>query len=322
MFHALPDITISHRNFSVTIPSFDVHEGEIVGLFGKSGAGKTSYLKRVRELFDPQDVHYMSQFDGLLEEITVRQNIELGLAATGMFDAKSWEWETQFSALLRDFEVDRHLAKYPRALSGGQRKRAEIVRCFIMNPKVLLLDEPFNGIGHLFEAICTREILHRRKESKGITLVVSHDFDLLSTFCNRILLLDDLGVIGFVPVHEAGWHPTDVRTAWTLAVDTVLPAATVRLLIQKGLPFLQENQWLGFWGRSAHWGQQGPTTIDIFRKDIVNIRHSLKQGMTYTHIEVALPTQEQPLVLVGQGTIPKNEETVILAIDEAWALNA
>lgn len=321
MAFSAPEVVIAHRNFSVTFPPIELKAGEILGIFGKSGAGKTSYMKRIREICDPHDVHYMSQFDGLFEEISIRQNIELGLAATGASGPEAERWEEAHKNVLHDFEVDRHLAKYPRAMSGGQRKRAEIVRSLIMNPKVLLLDEPFNGIGHLFESVCTREILRRGKESEGVTMVVSHDFDLLSAFCDRVMLVDDRGVIGFVPVKEKDWHPTDVRTAWTLAVDSVIPASALPKLHTQGLPAVSSDGFLGFWGRSAVWGSQAAAAIRIAKNDIVNMRHSLKQGMKYTHIEVSLDGFEHPVLLTGRGLIDPSEE-VTLGIEECWALSA
>ncbi len=317
----LPSITISHRSFHLTIPSLELEPGEIVGIFGKSGAGKTSYLKKIREMLDPREVHYMSQFDGLLEEITIRQNIELGLAASGKTDEVAKQWEKNFDRLLKDFEVDRHLHKYPRAMSGGQRKRSEIVRSLIMDPPVLLLDEPFVGIGHLFEAVCTHEIIARGERKKGVTLIVSHDFDLLCTFSHRILLVDDKGVIGFVPTKEKDWHPQDVRTAWTLAVENVLPAQAISRLEATGLPKVKPDQSIGFWGWSAMWGESAPSTIEVRAEDIRSMRSALKHGTLYTRIEVAADPGQDAVVLVGQGTIPAGKK-VMLGIQEAWVLNA
>lgn len=317
----IPSVTISHKTFSLTVPELELEPGEILSIFGKSGAGKTSYLKRVRELFDPKEVHYMSQFDGLLEEITIRQNIELGLAAGGHSMATQKNWEQTYAQLLKDFEVDRHLNKYPRALSGGQRKRSEIVRCLIMNPAVLLLDEPFIGIGHLFEAICTREILKRSEQKEGATIIVSHDFDLLCTFSKRILLVDDSGIIGMVPTREPHWHPENVRTAWTLGVENVLSKSALETLKPKNIPSLTENQRLGFWAWSAAWGEAGDSTLTIPRKNIISMRKTLVHGTLYTRLELQENSDNEPDILVAKGTPPEDGE-VVLGMKESWVLNA
>ncbi len=317
----IPGLTIDHKTFRLAVPALTLEPGELLGFFGKSGAGKTSYLKRVRELLNPHEVHYLSQFDGLLEEITIRQNIELGLAASGRTSSEARNWEKNHASLLRDFEVDRQLAKYPRSLSGGQRKRAEILRCLIMHPRVLLLDEPFVGIGHLFETICTREILKRAKDASTATIIVSHDYDLLTTFCSRILLVDDHGIIGIVPTRDPAWHPSNVRTAWTLGVENVLSTQALHRLGATDV-FASDKQSIGFWARSAAWDEKTMRTIRLPRSAIRSTSSTVKQGMTVTRAEVIIAENTAPITLVGRGSIADSRDPVLLGIDDAWVLSA
>ncbi len=319
----IPTVKIAHRNFSLTIPEMTLEPGEIVGIFGKSGAGKTSYLKRIRELFHPSHVHYLSQFDGLLEEITIRQYIELGLTSMRGSDMHIKDWERTHAALLRDFEVDRHLGRYPRQMSGGQRKRAEIVTALIMNPPLLLLDEPFLGIGHLFEAVCTREILSRSAETSGGTIIVSHDFDLLCTFSKRILLVDDLGVIGFVPSRDPHWRPTDLRTAWTLGVENILTADDVRSLHAPNLQSPKEGQSLGFWDSEAMWGTEGNrATVTVKRADIASVRSSLRHGTLTSMVTLKARNGREAVTLTGKGSVDSHADTIRLGINNMWLLSA
>lgn len=319
----IPAITISHRSFRIDLPELALEPGEVLGIFGKSGAGKTSYLHRIRTLFPPTQVHYMSQFDGLFEEITVRQNIELGLAATGKRYEDFADWETTYAALLSDFEVDRHMNKFPRAMSGGQRKRAEIVRSLIMNPEILLLDEPFLGIGHLFEAVSTREILKRGTDRSGVTIVVSHDFDLLCSFSRRVMLIDDKGVVGFIPTRDPSWKPENARTAWTLGVDNVLPADTLRSLAIENLPEPPDGTFLGFWSSSAAWNiADAPMKIRIKSDDIRSVHCALRHGKLSTRIEVKVPAHHEPAILVGTGEIDANAKEHVLGVSSAWTLTA
>lgn len=316
----IPPVTINLKSFRLDVPELRLHPGEILGIFGKSGAGKTSFLKRVREMLDPHDVHYMSQFDSLLEEITVRQNIELGLAAMGHTIGSAGDWERRHEALLQDFEVNKHMHKYPGAMSGGQRKRAEIVRSLIMNPSVLLFDEPFVGIGHLFESVCTREILKRGNRKEGITMVVSHDFDLLCTFSTRVMLVDDNGVIGFVPTHERGWHPEDVRTAWTLGVENVLSCEGMRSLDAEGFPALSSGHYMGFWGWSARWDAKGAASIRIPKHAVCSVRTALQHGTVYTRMEIQTEGTKEPLALVGKGSVDSEKNEYVLGVEDAWVL--
>ncbi len=316
----IPEIRIDHRLFHLTIPALELSDGEILGIFGKSGAGKTSYLKRIRELLDAREVHYMSQFDGLLEEITVQQNIELGLAAMGKTGTSAMQWQHDYRDLLSSFEVDRQLHKYPRALSGGQRKRAEIVRSLIMDPKMLLLDEPFVGIGHLFESVCTREILRRSERSSGATIIVSHDFDLLCTFSARILLVDDHGVIGFIPTRDERWHPTNVRTAWTLGVENVLHPKEVKALGLKLPANVRPEHSIGFWARLASWHGEGECRVSLSSRCIQETRTTVKRGVASTSVTANIGGTN--VCLTAQGTVDASEPTLSLWIRDAWALSS
>lgn len=296
---SFPPVSVRHRSFSIDVPSIDLSRGEILGIFGKSGSGKTTYLKKIRECFPSENVLYMSQFDCLLEEITIRQNIELGLVCTAKPSSELAGWERHFASLLGEFEVDKHLHKYPRMMSGGQRKRAEIVRSLMMDPEILLLDEPFQGIGHLFESVSTKYILQRSQKKSGVTVIVSHDFDLLCKFSNRILLVDDRGVIEIAPTADKNWKPTNLRAAWTLGVENLIPPTA--------LPALQANidvpsqHMLAFWGRQARWGSAGACSLKIRRSDVTSERTFLRYGEPYTQVEVSVKSGK-PLLLVGAGT--------------------
>lgn len=310
----LPEVSVQHRSFKIHVPSMTLEQGEILGIFGKSGSGKTTYMKRVREHFSPEQVHYMSQYDCLLEESTIRQNIELGIACSAKPVAQMMNWETDYADLLQAFEVDRHLHKLPRQMSGGQRKRAEIVRCLIMDPEVLLLDEPFQGIGHLFESVSTKYILERAQRKHGITLIVSHDFDLLCRFSKKILLVDDKGIIELAPTSDPSWKPSNVRAAWTLGVENLLPAQLAGSS--------EANRMLAFWGRQAHWehhGQKG-LTISLKRSDISSQRTFQRHGEPYTQVETRSELSTKPLLFVAAGTASESGD-LSLSVSEHWMVD-
>lgn len=315
----LPAIHISHRNFSLDIDAITMEPGEILGIFGKSGAGKTSYMKKIREYFDSPRSYYMSQFDSLFEEITVRQNIELALAYSGKPASFFSDWEKKYAHMLREFEVDKFLAKYPRQLSGGQRKRTEIARGLMMDPEILLLDEPFTGIGHLFETVATTHIAERAETKRGATVIVSHDFDLLCKMSSRVLLVDDEGVIGFIPTGQAKWKPKDVRTAWTLGVENVLPVSAAMEFIQKEAPALTDEDYIAFWASAATWQHDTSAiiTMTIPKEAILTAREYLLHGTLYTQLVVKVSKEEQPLTIVGKGHIPQGEQALLYIQDAA-----
>ncbi len=312
-----PAVTVTHKTFAVSVPAMEVLHGEIVGIFGKSGSGKTTYLKKIREHFPSEQVHYMSQADCLLEESTIRQNIELGLACCSKPFEEVRAWEQVYAKLLSELEIDRHLHKLPRMMSGGQRKRAEIARCLMMDPEILLLDEPFQGIGHLFEAVTSGYILSRTKRS-GATIIVSHDFPLLCKFCDRVLLMDDQGVIGFAPTRDSSWRPDSLRAAWTLGVENVVPSATPHLRIITGAS-TDPHSLLAFWAHSARWtpeeGADAGLLLSIDRSAITSQHTYLIHGVTYTHLELA----HAEIELSAVGVIPPQGEIRLLAKDH-WRI--
>jgi len=316
-----PAVSVRHKTFGIDVPSITLKHGEILGIFGKSGSGKTTYLKRVREQFAPERILYMSQFDSLLEEITIRQNMELGLACTGKPATSLMNWEKEYAGLLEEFEVDRHMNKLPRMMSGGQRKRAEIVRCLMMNPEILLLDEPFQGIGHLFESVSTKHLLARADSGKGVTVIVSHDFDLLCRFSKRILLVDEQGVIEIAPTSEPGWAPRNVRAAWTLGVDNLIPAGILNNMSVDGMEKLQDKRMLAFWGRNARWGKkEGSLSLTVKQSDIGSTRTFLRHGEMYTQIETTVTQNAKPLLLVGGGAVDGSSD-VTLSVNNHWIID-
>lgn len=314
----LPSVHVSHKSFKINVPSLTLERGEILGIFGKSGSGKTTYMKRIRESFSPERIHYMSQYDCLLEESTIRQNIELGIACCAKPAAQMMNWEHDYNELIAAFEVDRHLHKLPRQMSGGQRKRAEIVRCLIMDPEILLLDEPFQGIGHLFESVSTNYILERAERKHGITLIVSHDFDLLCRFSKKILLVDDKGVIELAPTSDPSWKPSNVRAAWTLGVDNLMPASIASPLTNETL---DASKMLAFWGRQAHWNSHSETrlSLSIPRKNILSQRSFQRHGERYSQVEIQPEHANKPLLLIAKGE-PATAGDIRLHVSEHWMI--
>ncbi len=312
-----PAVSVQHKTFTVSVPAMELPSGEILGIFGKSGSGKTTYLKKIREHFASERVHYMSQADCLLEESTIRQNIELGLACSSKSPKESLVWEKAYATLLSELEIDRHLHKLPRMMSGGQRKRAEIARCLMMDPEILLLDEPFQGIGHLFEAVTSGYILARTKRS-GATVIVSHDFPLLCKFCDRVLLMDDQGVIGFAPTKDCLWRPDSLRAAWTLGVENVVPSDAPHFRIVGAEAKADPHSLLAFWAHSARWTSEEADAgliLAIDRSSITAQRTYLIHGVTFTHIGMG----HAEIELVAAGSIPEKGE-ILLTVKDHWRI--
>lgn len=142
-----------------------VEKGEVVGLLGANGAGKstTFYMMVGRILPDSgkvfigsedvsdmpmylrarRGIGYLPQEASIFRRITVRENIELVLSANGMGEK---ERAVECGRLLEEFGLEHIAGALGYALSGGERRRVEIARCLAMKPSFILLDEPFSGI--------------------------------------------------------------------------------------------------------------------------------------------------------------------------------
>jgi NitT/TauT family transport system ATP-binding protein len=163
----------------------DVAAGEFVSLIGPSGSGKTSILRAVTGLLVPRggavaldvdllDVGFLFQDDALLPWRTARQNVSLGLrirgAATGDAEAQADEWLARLG--LAGFGD-----RYPRQLSGGQRKRVAIAQVLALKPKLLLMDEPFASLDAIVRTRLTQELLGWVEREHLTVLLVTHDLE-------------------------------------------------------------------------------------------------------------------------------------------------
>jgi NitT/TauT family transport system ATP-binding protein len=183
--------------------SFSVRRGEFVALLGPSGSGKSTILNMIATLVKPSsgqilidgkpviagkatpDVGYVFQRDTLFPWRSVADNIGFGLQLAGVPDAERRERVAACVAQagLRGFEQ-----AYPSALSGGMRQRAALMRTLVVEPQVLLMDEPFGALD-THTKIDMHEVLLRIWDREQQTvLFVTHDLGEALTLADRIIL--------------------------------------------------------------------------------------------------------------------------------------
>ena len=198
--------------------SFHVHTGEVLGIVGPNGSGKTSLLKVLAKLMTPQQGHIklfgenvavkaqrefsclvgvVPQDSQMLFPFTVAESVLMGRFPHRARDRwiGGFGWESREDLAIAEQAMMTmdivHLAhRSVTDLSGGERQRTVIARALAQTPKVLLLDEPtaFLDLQHQVE-ICS--VLRQLRDEGGLTVVlVSHDLNLVSQYCDRILLLD------------------------------------------------------------------------------------------------------------------------------------
>ncbi len=191
--------------------NIEVNAGEVVGLLGPNGAGKTTTFYMTVGMISPDSGHiwiddqnitafpmykraqagigYLAQEASIFRGLTVEQNL-MAILETMKMSLSRKEQKTRCEALLKEFNIE-HIAKQRAdTLSGGERRRCEIARLLVTQPKFLLLDEPFVGI----DPIAIAEIQHiiGRLKSNGMgVLITDHNVrETLQTTDRSYILYD------------------------------------------------------------------------------------------------------------------------------------
>ncbi|MBI4885620.1 MAG: ABC transporter ATP-binding protein [Acidobacteria bacterium] len=175
----------------------DVQVGQFASLVGPSGSGKTSILRAVTGLLTPThgevdlgvhaaDVGFLFQDDALLPWRTVRENVTLGLRIRGVAPEAA-------AATAQGWLVSLGLAgledRYPRQLSGGQRKRVAIAQVLALEPRLLLMDEPFASLDAIVRMRLTEELLTWVERKHLTVLLVTHDLEEAITLSDAVYVL-------------------------------------------------------------------------------------------------------------------------------------
>lgn len=183
---------------------FTMYENEIVALVGKSGSGKSTLLRIIAGLIKPsggqvlyhdqvvhepvQGIAMVFQNFALLPWLTVLQNVELGLEALGV---ERQERRRRSLKAIDTIGLDGFESAYPKELSGGMRQRVGFARALVVNPEVLLMDEPFSALDVLTSENLRSDLidlwLAKRTRTKGI-LFVTHSIEEAALMADRIII--------------------------------------------------------------------------------------------------------------------------------------
>lgn len=189
--------------------SFNVKQGEIVGLLGPNGAGKTTSFYQVVGLIKPDEgevflndinitklpmykrakmgIGYLPQEASIFRKLSVEDNI---IAVLEMTQLTKMQQKEKLETLLEEFHLAHVRKNNGDTLSGGERRRTEIARALAVDPKFVLLDEPFAGVDPIaVEDI--QEIIARLKYKNIGILITDHNVNETLSICDRAYLLID-----------------------------------------------------------------------------------------------------------------------------------
>ena len=178
--------------------SFSVYKDEIICLLGKTGKGKTTLFNIICELdkeyvgkttynINNNRIEYVFQEDILLPWLNVEDNIWLSAKIKNIQKDISL-----FNEIMDNLELQDYLKFFPYQLSGGTKRRVSIARALVNNPKLLILDEPFNGLDFATKAN-TEILLQNFIAQKDLQAIVysSHILESSVNFSTKLLLLDN-----------------------------------------------------------------------------------------------------------------------------------
>lgn len=201
------------RRVVVDDVDLQIDQGEIVGLLGPNGAGKTTTFNMIVGLLKPKQgdimlddaaitdlpmykrarlgISFLCQEPSVFRKLKVIENL---IAVFEIIGVKGEEADERASALLHDFSLDHVRDQKAYTLSGGERRRVEIARSLVSNPKFLLLDEPFTGIDPIARAELQDVILHLKNRGIGI-LISDHNVRETLEITDRAYLMYDARVL-------------------------------------------------------------------------------------------------------------------------------
>lgn len=191
--------------------SFSVDRGEIVGLLGRNGAGKTTSFRMVMGMIEPDAKHGAVQFNGrdvsrlamyqrarlgigyLSQEPSIFQRLSVEKNLTAILQTRrgnrSWRQE-KLEELLTQFDLGKTRKQAARTLSGGERRKLEIARALVTDPKLILLDEPFSGVDPRTVENLQEEIRALRDMHGIAILITDHNVHQTLRVCDRAYIID------------------------------------------------------------------------------------------------------------------------------------
>lgn len=229
---------------------FALHQGETLGLVGESGSGKTTIARLILRLIEPTDgriwfkgeeitrlnpkamrplrqamqVIFQDPYSSLDPRKTVRDIIGEGLKRHSTMNATERKERIQDTMEKVGLRPE-HINRYPHEFSGGQRQRIGIARAIILNPELVVADEPLSSLDVSIQAQVINLLGHLKEEFRLSFLFISHDLNVVEHISDRIAVMYLGKIVELAPRHElynAPKHP------YTTALLSAIPLPQVR----------------------------------------------------------------------------------------------
>ncbi|WP_313893406.1 ABC transporter ATP-binding protein [Psychrobacillus sp.] len=196
---------------------FQANAGEIIGVIGKNGAGKSTFLEILMTL-KQYDTGTVTLFDENIKSLStnkleqIRKQISAVLQPTQFYKTlkveellklfKSYYKSTvDIQKIMEDFKLEPHRKKYFDKLSGGWKQIVSLAIAFLSEPKLLILDEPTTGLDPHMRNILWSYITEYNKRTGGTVILTTHNMDEIELYCDKVLLINN-GVNEFFDTTE------------------------------------------------------------------------------------------------------------------------
>jgi ABC transporter. len=182
--------------------SFSVNEGEFLCVVGPSGCGKSTLLSLIAGLLTPssgsiyingkdikssgKNIGYMLQKDHLLDWRNTLKNVALGLEIQNKLTESSY---IQINEMLNTYGLITFKNSYPSELSGGMRQRAALIRTLLLEPDILLLDEPFSALDYQTRLEVADDIWSIIRKERKTAIMITHDISEAISMSDRLVVL-------------------------------------------------------------------------------------------------------------------------------------
>lgn len=196
------NFSLRKGTFQLRDISFEIASDEIFAIVGKTGSGKTLLLESIagyyagisgevivkgRAVLDipliSRKIGFVYQDFGLFPHMTVKKNIAYGLK---MHNKSKKEIEAEVQRMAEILSITHIMGQYPGTLSGGEKQRTALARALVLNPDVLLLDEPFSALDPVTKDMMHDELLELHYQFGCAILFVTHDFSEAQKLADRI----------------------------------------------------------------------------------------------------------------------------------------
>jgi putative spermidine/putrescine transport system ATP-binding protein len=246
--HALGLDRITHRFGAVTAVdaiTLDVAAGELVALLGPSGCGKTTLLRIIAGFLTPtsgrvlvdgesiaelpanrRGVGIVFQSYALFPHMTVAQNVAYGLEAQ---KAARDRIRPRVAEMLSLVHMDGFSSRLPRELSGGQQQRVALARCLAVDPKILLLDEPFGALDKSLRLDMQIEVKRLQRDYGITTVLVTHDQEEALSLADRVAVMNQGRIEQVASPTEIYDHPATLFVNRFVGTTNVLNGELVNI---------------------------------------------------------------------------------------------